>query len=301
MATNQGFKNLVPDSRALDSKFLYWWLRWKRPALEAMGNGATFKEISKQVTASIEIVLPPIEEQQWIAAVLNAADALRAKRRRALSKLDAVTQATFVGMFGLPAANPAGYPVAPMIDLVDPTRPITYGILKPGEDMPDGVPYVRVVDMFDGSINAPGLRRTSSEISSQYKRSLLRQGDLLLSIRGHVGRLALVESDVAGANITQDTARLAITGANPVYVLECLRSPELQGWMSTFTKGAAVKGINLTDVKKMAIPLPSVSDQAKFADIVRIVQRTRRAHISSVRQLADLFASLQRRAFRGEL
>ena len=265
------------------------------------GVGGSLLRARPTHVATIAVPLPPLPEQRRIATILDQVDALRAERRAALAQLDKLTQAVRVEMFGSPTANPKGYPVATMIELVDPKRPITYGILKPGDDIPDGVPYVRVVDMTDRSIHSAGLRRTTEAISSQYKRSLLRESDLLMSIRGHVGRLAMVEADVAGANITQDTARLAITGADPTYVLECLRSLELQRWMKTFTKGAAVRGINLTDVKRIQIPLPPASDQSKFAHAAKGIERNRQSLLVSTGQLDLLFASLQHRAFRGEL
>lgn len=301
MATNQGFKSLVPDSERVDSKFLFWWLRHHRPMIESLGNGATFKEISKKVTAGIPLDLPQLEEQRRIAGILDAADALRAKRRQALVNLDTLTQSIFIDMFGSPGSNPLRFDVVPMDELVNPARPITYGILKPGDDVDHGVPYVRVVDMVDHAIDATALRRTTPEISQQYKRSILCEGDLLMSIRGHVGRLAQVDKDVSGANITQDTARLAIAAANPIYVLECLRSVEMQRWMATFTKGAAVRGINLTDVKKIPVPLPPRESQDEFAATVTVVRRKRSAHLRSIHNLDVLFASLQQRAFRGEL
>lgn len=301
MATNQGFKSLVPDHSRVYTKFLYWWLRRNRALIESMGNGATFKEISKRLTESINISLPPIEEQRRIAAVLDEADALRAKRRLTLAKLDTLSQAIFIDMFGSPGMNPKGYEVAPMIELVDSQRPITYGILKPGAHVPDGVPYVRVVDMVDRSVEVASLRRTTPRISAQYKRSVLLEGDLLLSIRGHVGRLAMVPSKVAGANITQDTARLAITGAEPAYVLECLRSTEIQRWMAVFIKGAAVRGINLTDVKKIPVPLPPLAEQQRFRALVDRVETSRAAHHRAVGQVDILVGSLQQRAFRGDL
>ena len=70
MATNQGFKSLIPDRTRVGSKFLYWWLRCHRPQLEAIGNGATFKEISKRIVAAVRIDLPPIVEQRRIASML---------------------------------------------------------------------------------------------------------------------------------------------------------------------------------------------------------------------------------------
>lgn len=298
------FHVMRPKDGVLDNRYLLHFLRqpWVLELGELrMTGSAGQRRVPKRFLDELEIPLPPIEEQRRIGAVLDAADALRAKRRQTLARLDTLTQAVFIDMFGPPGSNQQRYEIAPMIELVDPDRPITYGILKPGEDISDGVPYVRVLDMVDGSIDADGLKRTTPEISSQYSRSILERGDLLMSIRGHVGRLASVSREVAGANITQDTARLAITGAEPTYILECLRSVEIQRWMAVFTKGAAVRGINLTDVKKIPVPLPPRAQQRRFAKLVDRAQTKRTAQVAAAAQLDTLFASLQQRAFRGEL
>ncbi len=66
--------------------------------------------------------------------MLDRAEALRAKRRAALAQLDSLTQSLFLDLFGDPIKNPQGFPVRPMIELIDPQRPISYGILMPGPD-----------------------------------------------------------------------------------------------------------------------------------------------------------------------
>jgi type I restriction enzyme, S subunit len=132
------------------------------------------------------------------------------------------TQAIFFDLFGDPIQNPRGFPMLPMVKLVDPERPISYGILMPGPDQDGGVKYVRVVDMQGGGIELAGIRRTTEAISNAFRRSLLKPKDLLMSIRGHVGRLAVVPLELDGANITQDTARLAIRGASSVPQSETL-------------------------------------------------------------------------------
>ncbi len=293
--------SLDPD--VADGRFVTHYLN--SPRAQAIGrssaHGQTRKRVSLKNLRQIPVPLPPIEEQRRIAAVLDAADDLRTKRRQALAKLDTLTQAIFVDMFGEPSVAVERHEVRALIDLVDSSRPITYGILKPGDNVPGGVPYIRVVDMVDGGINRTKVKRTTSEISQQYKRSILREGDLLLSIRGHVGRLAATPRELVGANITQDTARLAIVDAEPEYVLECMRSSATQQWMKTFTKGAAVKGINLGDVKKIPIPVPPRASQLVFASRVRLVAAGRHKMLSSIGQLDTLFASLQQRAFAGEL
>jgi len=111
MATNQGFKSMVPDPRLLDAAYLYHWLRCNRGYLEGLGNGATFKEVSKAVVSRVEVPTPPIAEQRRVAAILDQADTLRAKRRAALARLDEMTQSIFVEIFGDPATNSKGWPI----------------------------------------------------------------------------------------------------------------------------------------------------------------------------------------------
>lgn len=301
MATNQGFKSFIPNRDRLDAKYLYYWLRANRQYLESLGNGATFKEVSKAVVSRIEIPLPPLPEQQRIAAVLDKADALRAKRRAAIQKLDELTQAIFLDMFGDPIANPRRFPMRPLIDLVDRARPISYGILMPGPDQSIGINYVRVIDMQDGGINLSGIRKTTIEISNNFRRSLLKTGDLLMSIRGHVGRFAVVPAELDGANITQDTARLSVTGADPVFVRECLRTQGFQYWMRQRTKGVAVRGINLGDVKVMPIITPQATEQERFARSARKIDQLRQRAGTALKESNSLFACLQQRAFRSEL
>jgi type I restriction enzyme S subunit len=138
-------------------------------------------------------------------------------------------------------------------------------------------------------------------MSNSFKRSLLKQGDLLMSIRGHVGRMAVIPKELEGANITQDSARLAICGANPIYVRECIRTVGFQRWMAKHTKGVAVRGINLGDVKLMPIPLPPSSLQDEFARRATAIDKLMSHQKAALTGSTELFASLQHRAFRGEL
>jgi len=245
-------------------------LAYLRHCLEHRGfddaiTGAAQPQITRQSLARVSILLPPLDEQRRIAAILDKADALRQKRKRAIALLDSLTQAVFLEMFGDPISNIRGFRTALLEKLVSPTRKITYGILMPGDDQENGIPYVRVTDIQGGNILVDQLRRTSVAISNDYRRSALKAGDLLISIRGHVGRMAIAPQECEGANITQDTARLALIGADPVYVMNALATPGAQHWMHQRTKGAAVRGINLGDLKRFPIPLPSAELQTRFA------------------------------------
>ena len=111
----------------------------------------------------------------------------------------------------------------------------------------------------------------------------------------------LVPAELDGANITQDTARLAIVGAESSFVRECLRTEAFQRWMAKHTKGVAVRGINLADVKLMPIPMPTLEEQRWFTHRVQKADDLRVAYQASLLHSNALFFSLQDRAFRVEL
>jgi type I restriction enzyme S subunit len=264
-------------------------------------KGITMPNLNTKIIRELPFVIPPLPEQHRIATILDQVDELRVKRREALTQLGSLTQSIFVEMFGNPVENPRDFVVKKLIDIVDSSRPITYGILMPGTNVEDGVKYVRVVDMKNGGIELADIRKTTPEISNRYRRSILKPGDLLMSIRGHVGRLALVPVELDGANITQDTVRFAITGASAIYIREYLRSQGAQRWMERHTKGIAVRGINLGDLKLMPVALPPEHQQKKFSERASAIEKLIVAARKSLSELNILFSSLQHRAFTGEL
>lgn len=136
--------------------------------------------------------------------------------------------------------------------------PICYGILMPGEHYDHGVPVIKVRDILRGRINESDLLFTHPSIDDAYKRSRLCGGDLLITIRGTTGRVALVQKNLNGANITQDTARVRISPAESErFVYYALQSQAVQQQVALHTIGQAVKGINIRDVKDLSIPLPA--------------------------------------------
>ena len=114
VCTNQGFKSLVPRFDLVSPDFLFWWLKAQEKHIQSKGRGATFKEISKKIVEDLQIPLPPLAEQKRIAAILDAADALRAKRREALAQLDTLLQSIFLEMFGDPVTNPTKWDTFPL-------------------------------------------------------------------------------------------------------------------------------------------------------------------------------------------
>jgi type I restriction enzyme S subunit len=167
---------------------------------------------------------------------------------------------------------PACWQIAELKELCEPGRPITYGILMPGAEQSEGVPYIRVADFPANILSFDGIRRTSYEIDEKYRRSRVRTGDLLLSIRGSVGRIISIPAELDGANITQDTARISLDPRICAeYVRFILLAEPTQSRIRKAVRGAAIKGINIGDVRAIQIPLPSIEEQLEIASRVNKV------------------------------
>ncbi len=164
---------------------------------------------------------------------------------------------------------PAEWDARLLDDCVRFDSPICYGILMPGTGVDDGVPVIKVKDIFDGAICLENLLLTDPKIDAAYKRSRLRTNDLLMTIRGTTGRVALVPPVLDGANITQDTARIRLKEEYlPAYFFYLLQSAGVQAQVDLQTLGEAVKGINISEVRKLRIAVPHRDEQNNICRIL---------------------------------
>jgi len=301
MATNQGFKSFVPKPDYVEAKFLYWWLKTNRSYLESLGNGATFKEVSKAVVSRIEISLPPLPEQRRIAEVLDRAEALRAKRRASLAQLDTLTQSIFLDMFGDPARNPKGWPIRKISDLLDSA---SYGTsVKSGTT--GEFPVLRMNNITrTGEMDFTDLKYMELE-ERQCERYLVRAGDVLFNRTN--------SADLVGkTGIFRESISMAYAGYLIRLRTNCDNNPEyLSAFLNTGYSKRLLRGmcksiigmanINATELQGIKIPQPPLSLQRKFARRIQAVVQLKATHRASLVELDVLFASLQNRAFRGEL
>ncbi|MCG5434443.1 restriction endonuclease subunit S [Mycobacterium sp. MYCO198283] len=287
------------DTDSVEMRYLARFLEFRGVA--DVTTGSSQPQLTRSGLSGIEVPVPPMSHQKHVADVLDRAEAARVSQKLVLDKLMLMPQAVFQQISDAPQASSRdGY--RPLEEWIDPQRPITYGILKPGDHIEGGTPYVRVADMKNGGIELAGLRRTTPAIADQYRRSKLATGDLLISIRGHVGRLALVPPELDGGNITQDSARLAVVDpTSAAYLRVALESPTLQHWMAQRTKGAAVRGINLGDLRQAPIPVPSRRAQGRIAAAATEISWLATCARQGLVLAEQLFASLQARAFTGQL
>lgn len=283
-----------------DLRWLYHLLKYL--PLTTLNKAAAIPGLSREDAYRLPVTKPPLDEQRRIAAILDKAGALRRKRKRALELLDGLTQSTFLEIFGDPIENPRGYPTRRLIDLADPARGISYGIVQRGDDQDSGVNVLRISDFQSGEINFENLKKTTSEISDRYRRTILKGGEIVISIRGTVGRCADVPKHLSGSNVSREVAVIpTLTAEKNFFYLPLIRSDAAQRRIIQDVKGVAQSGINLEDLRELPIIQPPSDDFERFrraSDQLQKLHRNLRAQ-SDIN--SELFSSLQHRAFTGQL
>jgi type I restriction enzyme S subunit len=286
----------VACGKATAPRYAYWAMRsgFCKQQWEADVAGATFRALNLGPLAETRIPSPPRAQQLAIASFLDREtaklDALVEKKSALVEKLAEKRSALIsrVVTRGLPpeAARtgldphpklkpsgvewlgkvPEGWGVAPLMRLTNKARPIMYGIVLPGPDVNEGVPIVKGGDVKPGRLTLESLCRTTVEIESGYVRSRLKTDDIVFSIRGSIGEAELVPEEISGANLTQDAARISHSDeVDPVWLLYALKTHDLIDPLLALSLGAAVRGVNIRDLKRVKLPKPPLPEQHAVA------------------------------------
>ncbi|MDM7829874.1 restriction endonuclease subunit S [Cellulomonas edaphi] len=209
---------------------------------------------------------PPADEQRAIADFLDEQtsriDTLIDKQTQLITTLRERRSAVVSDAL-------SGHELTRLRRLVTPERPMSYGILQCGEPVEDGVPYIGPSDM-PGEGRSPELdhlRRTTREIAAGYSRSTLSGGDLVVSIGPAYGRVAVVDASLTGANLTQDTVRVATDPSLVVtrYLVWVLCSRETAEYWDSQVAGATFRRLNLGTLARTPVPLPDLETQTRVA------------------------------------
>jgi type I restriction enzyme S subunit len=198
-----------------------------------------------------------------ISGTLNRAMA----RRAALVKAKKIRAKKLDGYEDLETdANlPSSWVLERLGNLVDPENTISYGVLVPGEEVPDGIPFVRAQDLaLSGHPERPN-KTISPEIEKAYARTRLRGGEILVCVVGSIGKLGIVPQSWAGANIARAVARvLPIPEISREYLLVVLRGEPVQACFNEATRTLAQPTLNVGLIEQTPIPLPPLAEQHRI-------------------------------------
>ncbi len=265
--------------------------------LSLISGGAIMPGINVGRLKQLEVVLPPLSEQRRIASVLDQAEALRAKRRAALAELDSLTQSLFLDLFGDPVSNSKGWPLMKFETIGSLDRGVSKHRPRNAPELLGG-PYPLVqtgeVANCDGYIREQ--HSTYSEIGLRQSR-MWPKGTLCITIAANIAKTGILTFDACFPDSV--VGFLADDGATVEFVRTWLSF--LQKALEDAAPESAQKNINLAILRNLTLPFPPLTIQREFARRVAAVEKLKAAHRASLAELDALFATLQHRAFRGEL
>ena len=295
-----GYCVLRPKNGSLDSRYLFHWVRTPTfvDSMILQATGASYPAVNDKIVKSSKIPLPPLAEQRRIAAILDKADALRAKRRAALAKLDTLLQSTFLTMFGNPVTNPMGWEVKQFNDVGTLERGKSKHRPRNAPELLGGpYPLIQTGDVA----NADGgylttYSQTYSELGLKQSR-MWSSGVLCITIAANIANTAILTFDACFPD--------SIVGFIPNHLV---RTEYVQYWLGFLRKiieenapQVAQKNINLKILRELEIPIPPITLQDDFVQVVKNQIKLRNFHKKHMNQANNLFHALQQRAFKGEL
>lgn len=303
VAINQDMKALICSDR-IDPNYLARFIKERSGQILQWVRATTADNFPIDNLKKLPIPLPPLDEQRRIAAVLDKVDALRAKRREAIALLDDLTQSVFLDMFGDPATNYKGWPLKRMDSLFS-TKP-NYGTMTPAAEQGSWL-CLRVANIQDWKLNLTDQKYVDLPSSALERHSVL-DGDLLLAraiaTQEQLGKAIVAYPGDQKWAFDSHLMRIRFdqNKAKPEFVSTLLRTPGGRSLFLKRTRRSSVQfNINTKEISALRIPVPPIDLQREFIDRLSAITSLKSSHRAHLSHLDELFASLQQRAFRGDL
>jgi type I restriction enzyme S subunit len=168
--------------------------------------------------------------------------------------------------FDLPTL-PQGWSYVPLEQLAQ-KNSVTYGVVQPGTHVDHGVPIVRVNNFKEGRVELSELMRIEPEIESKYGRTRLQGGEVLLTVVGSVGQVAVVSEALKGFNVARAVAVIHPQDVDPNWLALCLRSPLSQHLLGSRANTTVQTTINLKDLRALPVPMAPEFERGKIIELI---------------------------------
>lgn len=290
LCTNQGFKSFVPPA-GINSKYLYWYLRWATPTIRMMGSGTTFAEISGKVARAISLRLAPAAEQDRIVAAIE--EQFSRLDEAGASLRAAVRRQELLRVTGISLALAGDWSTKQLRDV---TAEQVYGSsAKAASDRQGGVPIVRMVNIRDGRVDLAAHVKYLAPDHPDVVKYALRHGDLLFNRTNSpdlVGKSAVFDGAMGEACFASYLIRVRLDeSCLPEWAALYLNGPQGRRWAASVrTQQVGQANINGTKLASMALPIPPLEEQQ-----ARVTELSRQLSI-----LAALTTALDRALTRSE-
>ena len=296
----------VRVGRSADPRFISHFFRtpdyWAQ--IKSRARGVAQPGVNASRLKDIEIPLPPLIEQQRIAQVLDSIDSLRARRRAAVSELDLLPQSIFADLFGNLATSSKHWPTT---QLGEQTLKIGSGSTPTGGESAyktEGIALIRSLNVRDGVFSFKDLCFIDNEQARKLAGVIVEADDVLLNITGaSVARVCRAPASVLPARVNQHVCIIRPKPPlNPIFLEQLLLNAQNKNrLLKISTAGATREAITKLQLEQFEMIYPPTAFQDEFARRVKALQKLKKTQRESLVELDALFASVQYRAFRGEL
>lgn len=291
----------VLPSRLLDKKYAFFLLQSITEKVKASGRGISMIHVTKSGMEAWEVDIPPLSEQQRIAAILDKADELRRKRKRATELLDSLAQSIFLEMFGEPTTNRHSLRFGRIGDLLD---EVQYGTSEKAGETGD-YPILRMGNVTnDGRIIVNDLKYIDLN-EKDVDKFTVRKGDILFNRTNSadlVGKTAVFDKDERFAFAGYLVRARVREGVSPDYISGYLNSRHGKATLRGMAKSiVGMANINAKEMQSIKILIPDTFSQRAFSSALSAITTQRSEYTGQLQSLESLFSSLQQRAFSGQL
>lgn len=297
----------VSDFRGNDPRFIHYLLR--QVDLKSLAGGTGVPTLNRNVVHAQLVDCPDsVEDQRRIVTLLDEAfEGIATSKAHAEQNLRNASELFAQMSAALLASAASSSAVCALEELVTSDCSLSYGIVQPGDELPDGLPIVRPVDLNDGIVTLEGLKRIDPALASSYERTTLRGNDILLCVRGSTGTLAMADNALAGANVTRGIVPIRFDASKLSQEIGywLMRSEPVQQQIRAKTYGTALMQINIRDLRQLQVPVPPLNAQPglvqAFADLESHTSELAGIYQRKLTALAELKQSLLHQAFTGQL
>jgi type I restriction enzyme S subunit len=271
----------------------------------ALADGMNINNLKFDELRQFQVPFPPLAEQKRIVGILDEAFAglatAKANAEKNLQNARALFESHLQSVF---SQRGDGWLEDQLDALTVADSPITYGVVKPGNE--GEVRFVRGGDLVRGKVRLTQLRTITKAVSDQYRRTLLKGGELLICLVGQPGQVGVAPLELAGANIARQVGLIrlkSIVDAEFVrYFLQSAPGAEVLGARES---GSVQQVINLGELRQVQVPYPSLDQQREIITRLETMeaetQRLADIYQSKLAALEALKKSLLHQAFSGEL
>ena len=262
---------LKPKPETVYNRFLMYYLQNMCPYLEQESRGVAQKGIYLKQLNNLTVILPPLDEQREIAAVLDKVSDLIAKRRQQLDKLDELVKSRFVELFGDPVSNSYGLPEATLPDLGEFGRGVSKH--RPRNDIKllgGKYPLIQTGDVANAGLYITSYGSTYSELGLKQSK-MWDKGTLCITIAANIAKTAILEFDACFPDSV--VGFIANERTNNIFVHYWFSF--FQAILESQAPESAQKNINLKILSELKVIVPEKRKQDQFASIVKLTDKSK--------------------------